>query len=107
MFMNLSAPSIVKSDHLTAAMHTMQYELGDDERAVSRCLLPVFSYTKNGLWGESTAVMKHIAGTGCHCDRSFYLQVKVKCDGASYTEEPLTGIITCWFHDSCFGLLSI
>ena len=53
MFINLSAPSIVKSDHLTAAIRTMQYELGDDERAVSLCLLPVFSYTKNGFGGKA------------------------------------------------------
>ena len=77
--MNMAAPAVIKADHMSAAMHLMGYCLQDDPRSVALVVMPSFSYTKNGLWNEANAVMKHLSVTGAHCDRSWYLQYKEKC----------------------------
>ena len=88
MFMNASAPSLIKAEHMTAAMHVLQYVMSDDDRSLGLAVLPAYTYVKNNLWNEMNAVVKHLVSTGAHCDRSWYLQFKEKCDQRD--DRPLT-----------------
>ena len=82
LFLNLAAPSTVKQEHVTAGMNVLQYYLADDARTMGLVVLPVFSYTRNGVWNEMNTVMRYLNAAEAHTDKSWFPCYKEKCAGA-------------------------
>lgn len=85
--LNFAAPALISSKHMTAGMHVIQYFMADDVRSIGLALMPVFSYTRNGVWKEDATIMQYISHTGAHVDRQFYLNFKEKCVRGSFSQE--------------------